>query len=89
MLRPCDLANRLYEARPELNSNLRVLFIILQIFGGQVGLPVFVGTMILAPSVKRHWTLINFLVSWIMYSMVFCLTYVPGGFPFFQARINI
>lgn len=55
-------------------AHFRTLFVFLQAFGGQVGLPLFVGTMIMAPSVKRHWTLINFLISWIIYSVVYSLT---------------
>ena len=54
--------------------DLQPLFIFLQVFGGQIGMPLFVGTLLFAPSVKRHLTLVNFCLSWIIYSIVYCLT---------------
>ncbi|KAI5120774.1 hypothetical protein M0805_004737 [Coniferiporia weirii] len=35
--------------------------------------------MLIAPGVKRHLTLVNFLVSWIINSVVYCLTVYHGG----------
>ncbi|EJC98875.1 uncharacterized protein FOMMEDRAFT_23277 [Fomitiporia mediterranea MF3/22] len=58
---------------PDVNK-YKALFIFLQVFGGQIGMPLFVGTMLLSSSVKRHLTLVNFCVSWIIYSIVYCLT---------------
>ena len=54
------------------------LFIFFQVFGGQVGMPLFIITMLFAPSVKRHLTLVNFCASWIIYSIVYCLTCVEA-----------
>lgn len=51
------------------------LFVFLQAAGGQVGLPLFVATMLVSSKVKRHMTLINFCWTWIIYSIVYCLTY--------------
>ena len=51
------------------------LFVALQVIGGQIGLPLFVATMLLARSVKRHFILMNFCFSWIFYSIAYCLTY--------------
>lgn len=50
------------------------LFISLQVIGGQIGLPLFIATMLLARSVKRHYILVNFCFSWIVYSVAYCLT---------------
>ncbi|KAL5512797.1 hypothetical protein ACEPAG_3063 [Sanghuangporus baumii] len=55
------------------------LFIFLQVFGGQIGMPLFIVTMMFAPSVKRHLTLVNFCASWIIYSIVYCLTVYHDG----------
>ncbi|KAL5501409.1 hypothetical protein ACEPAH_8669 [Sanghuangporus vaninii] len=55
------------------------LFIFLQVFGGQIGMPLFIVTMLFAPSVKRHLTLVNFCASWIIYSIVYCLTVYHDG----------
>lgn len=52
------------------------LYVFLQVAGGQVGLPLFVVTMLVSSKVKRHLTLINFCWTWIVYSIVYCLTYV-------------
>ncbi|OCB92249.1 hypothetical protein A7U60_g341 [Sanghuangporus baumii] len=55
------------------------LFVFLQVFGGQIGMPLFIVTMLFAPSVKRHLTLVNFCASWIIYSIVYCLTVYHDG----------
>lgn len=52
------------------------LFVVLQVLGGQIGLPLFIATMLIAPNVKKHLTLVNFFLSWIIYSIVYCLAYV-------------
>lgn len=57
------------------------LYVTLLVFGGQIGLPVFVATMLLSSKVKRHGSLINFCATWIIYSVVYCLTYVSITFP--------
>lgn len=38
-------------------------------------MPLFVATMLVSSKVKRHMTLINFCWTWIIYSIVYCLTY--------------
>lgn len=57
-------------------SRLSPLFVTLQVIGGQVGLPLFIGTMLFSKKIKRHLMLVNFCGSWIIYSIVYCLTYV-------------
>lgn len=52
------------------------LYVTLLVFGGQIGLPVFVATMMLSSKVRRHGSLINFCATWIIYSIVYCLTCV-------------
>ncbi|KAI5120773.1 hypothetical protein M0805_004736 [Coniferiporia weirii] len=68
-----------FNAPSESVRRLKLLFVFLQAFGGQIGLPLFVGTMLIAPGVKRHLTLVNFLASWIINSVVYCLTVYHGG----------
>lgn len=55
---------------------LKWLFIILQVIGGQFGIPLFIATMLFSSRVKRHLMLVNFCGSWIIYSIVYCLTFV-------------
>jgi len=55
-------------------SQLTPLFVTLQVIGGQVGLPLFIGTMLFSKKIKRHLMLVNFCGSWIIYSIVYCLT---------------
>ncbi|TDL17629.1 hypothetical protein BD410DRAFT_541632 [Rickenella mellea] len=53
------------------------LLITLQIVGGQVALPLFVGTMLVLSNkmqVVAHPALINFCITWIVYSIIYCLT---------------
>ena len=61
---------------PAQIGQLKPLFVTLQVIGGQVGLPLFIGTMLFSKKVKRHLMLVNFCGSWIIYSIVYCLTYV-------------
>ncbi|KAH8108711.1 hypothetical protein DFH11DRAFT_1069631 [Phellopilus nigrolimitatus] len=76
--------SRNFEVDPANDPSKKVarykpLFVFLQVFGGQIGLPLFVGTMIFSRSVKRHLTLVNFCVSWIIYSVVYCLSIYHSG----------
>lgn len=60
-------------------SSLKNVWLALHIAGGQVLLPLAVLTFIFAPksaSRHRYITLVNFCVSWIVYSLVYCLLYV-------------
>ena len=49
------------------------IYFVLQIFGGHVGVPIILATLILSKGMRRHPLLINFLVTWVLYSTAFCL----------------
>ncbi|TDL26181.1 hypothetical protein BD410DRAFT_826041 [Rickenella mellea] len=52
------------------------ILVALQVIGGQVALPLFVGTVLISRKlrVKTCPTLINFCITWIIYSVIYCLT---------------
>ncbi|TDL23144.1 hypothetical protein BD410DRAFT_169797 [Rickenella mellea] len=56
--------------RPEFATE----FAVLHMAGGHVGLPLFVATMLLSKRVYGHYTMINYCIIWIVFSIVFCLT---------------
>ena len=49
------------------------IYFVLQIFGGHVGVPIILATLVLSKGMRRHPLLINFLVTWVLYSTAFCL----------------
>lgn len=51
----------------------RAAFLLMLIIGGQVGLTLLVLTLLLWKGIQRHPTLINFCITWIIYSTVYCL----------------
>ncbi|TDL30005.1 hypothetical protein BD410DRAFT_893190 [Rickenella mellea] len=58
----------------------------LHMIGGHVGLPLFVGTIMLSKRLHAHYSMLNFCLTWIIFSIVFCLTiydrhdnYSPSG----------
>ncbi|PCH33972.1 hypothetical protein WOLCODRAFT_135422 [Wolfiporia cocos MD-104 SS10] len=53
--------------------DLAPLFFGLHIAGGHVGLPLLVLTCLLSKKVKRHPTIINFCLTWIIYSVSYSL----------------
>lgn len=55
------------------NLGAIVSFFFFQIFGGQVGIPVILLTLYFTKGVKKHPMLVNFLVTWIVYSVPFCI----------------
>ncbi|KAL5494718.1 hypothetical protein ACEPAI_179 [Sanghuangporus weigelae] len=62
-------------------KNLVPVWLALHIAGGQVGLPLAVLTFIFAPKSAgrpRYITLINFCVTWIVYSISYCLLLYAG-----------
>jgi hypothetical protein len=61
-----------YEFSPDL-GHLRTAYLVLHIIGGQVGLPIMVLTFLLCKNVSRHPTLVNFCITWIVYSVSYCL----------------
>lgn len=53
-----------------------VIFFVFQIIGGHLGVPIVLLTLIFRKGMKRHPMLINFLVTWIIYSTSFCILWV-------------
>ncbi|KAJ8523340.1 hypothetical protein ONZ45_g169 [Pleurotus djamor] len=59
-------------------GHLAPSFFALHIAGGHIGLPFLVLTFLLSSDVVRHPTLINFCLTWIIYSVVYCLGLYKG-----------
>ncbi|TFK36963.1 hypothetical protein BDQ12DRAFT_232379 [Crucibulum laeve] len=57
---------------PELGY-LAPVYLGLHIAGGQVGLPIIIATFLLAKNVTRHPSLINFCITWVIYSVCYCI----------------
>ncbi|KAH7930427.1 hypothetical protein BV22DRAFT_63183 [Leucogyrophana mollusca] len=66
-------------ANPPNFEYLAPVFLFLLVAGGQVGLPIIVCTAIFSRRLAWHPTLINFCVTWIVYSVVYCLYLYSGG----------
>ncbi|KAH8119186.1 hypothetical protein DFH11DRAFT_427971 [Phellopilus nigrolimitatus] len=58
--------------------NAMVMFFVLQILGGHVGVPSVLVTLFYAKGLRRHPMLINFLVTWVIYSTSFCVLLYLG-----------
>ncbi|KII94091.1 hypothetical protein PLICRDRAFT_50077 [Plicaturopsis crispa FD-325 SS-3] len=56
-------------------KSLTKAFLALHLIGGHIGLPILVLTFLFAKNVSRHPTLINFCVTWIVYSITYCLSF--------------
>jgi len=56
------------------------LFAAMHIIGGQIGLPLVVAGMLFSKEIRRRrpWILINFCLSWIVFSIIFCLLIYAG-----------
>lgn len=67
-----DIANK---GPPHLGSLVEV-YATLLIAGGQAGLPIIILTFLFAKNVHRHPTVVNFCITMIIYSIVFCLLWV-------------
>jgi hypothetical protein len=50
-----------------------ITFFCLQILGGHIGIPIILITLVLNKGVRRHSLVVNFLVTWIVYTSSFCL----------------
>ncbi len=57
---------------PDLKS-LSSVFFALHLAGGHIGLPLLVATFCISKTTKRHLTVINFCIVWILYSIIYCL----------------
>ncbi|KAK0481695.1 hypothetical protein IW261DRAFT_1093890 [Armillaria novae-zelandiae] len=60
------------------DASLRNAFIALHIVGGQVGLPIILLTWALSKSVVRHPTLVNLWITFIVYSISYCILLYSG-----------
>ncbi|OBZ79461.1 hypothetical protein A0H81_01208 [Grifola frondosa] len=58
---------------PDLQE-LTPVFFGLHLVGGQIGLPIVVCIFLLSKDVRRHTTIINFCITWIIYSVAYCLS---------------
>ncbi|KAI0778365.1 hypothetical protein BD413DRAFT_106651 [Trametes elegans] len=63
--------------QPDLSA-LTPLFFTIHLVGGHVGLPALVATFLLSKTAKRHATVVNFCVVWILYSIIYCLLLYGG-----------
>ncbi|KIJ22088.1 hypothetical protein PAXINDRAFT_165374, partial [Paxillus involutus ATCC 200175] len=63
---------------PDLR-HLTSVYLALLIMGGQIGLPIIVLTALVCKKVTWHPTLINFCITWIIYSVIYCLYLYSGA----------
>ncbi|KAF9225453.1 hypothetical protein BS17DRAFT_751217 [Gyrodon lividus] len=63
---------------PDLR-HLTSVYLALLIIGGQIGLPIIVLTALVCKKVTWHPTLINFCITWIIYSVIYCLYLYSGA----------
>jgi len=59
-------------------AGLTPVYFALHLAGGHVGLPILVLTFLLSKEVQRHPVIINFCITWMIYSISFCLL-IYGG----------
>ncbi|ETW87020.1 hypothetical protein HETIRDRAFT_166543 [Heterobasidion irregulare TC 32-1] len=71
-----DIANK---GPPHLGHLVEV-YATLLIAGGQAGLPIIILTFLFAKNVHRHPTVVNFCITMIIYSIVFCLLIYGGQY---------
>ncbi|KAL7285451.1 hypothetical protein PYCCODRAFT_1467115 [Trametes coccinea BRFM310] len=62
---------------PDLEA-LTPVFLTIHLVGGHIGLPLLVATFLFSKTAKRHPAVINFCVTWILYSIVYCLLLYGG-----------
>lgn len=67
---------------PEYRTTISVVYFFLQIFGGHLGIPVILLTFFLKKDLRKHPLLINFLVTWVLYSSSFCLLWAYHSLMF-------
>jgi len=63
---------------PDL-QHLTSVYLALLISGGQIGLPAIVLTASMCRKVTWHPTIINFCITWIVYSIIYCLYLYTGA----------
>ncbi|KAL1951512.1 hypothetical protein VTO73DRAFT_661 [Trametes versicolor] len=63
---------------PDLRG-LTPVFLTIHVLGGHIGLPLVVATFLISKTAKRHPTIINFCVIWILYSIIYCLLLYGGS----------
>ncbi|KAI0803333.1 hypothetical protein BC629DRAFT_120101 [Irpex lacteus] len=60
------------------SSALRSVYLALHIAGGHIGLPILVLTFFISKRVHRPATVINFCITWIVYSVSYTLLFYGG-----------
>ncbi|KAK0465602.1 uncharacterized protein EV420DRAFT_968831 [Desarmillaria tabescens] len=60
------------------DASLRQVFIALHIAGGQIGLPILILTWAVFKSVVRHPTLVNLWITFVIYSVSYCILLYSG-----------
>jgi hypothetical protein len=68
-----DLPHLVDELYPPDLQHLTSVYLALLISGGQIGLPAIVLTASMCRKVTWHPTIINFCITWIVYSIIYCL----------------
>ncbi|KDQ31074.1 hypothetical protein PLEOSDRAFT_1111659 [Pleurotus ostreatus PC15] len=63
---------RMIASSPNL-EHLAPYFFALHLAGGHIGLPILLLTFIFAKNVVRHPTLLNFCITWIIFSISYCI----------------
>ncbi|KAH7908006.1 hypothetical protein BJ138DRAFT_1182048 [Hygrophoropsis aurantiaca] len=63
---------------PDLR-HLSTTYLFLLVSGGQIGLPIIVFTVLYSRKLAWHPTLVNFCITWIIYSVVYCLYLYSGA----------
>ncbi|KAI0734995.1 hypothetical protein C8Q76DRAFT_765601 [Earliella scabrosa] len=58
---------------------LTPVFFAIHLVGGHIGLPILVATFTFSKTAKRHPTVVNFCMTWIVYSIIYCLLIYGGG----------
>ena len=60
----------------QANPATRIAWLVLNIWPSHLGLPLLIGTILLAKSIRRHATFINLCVTWIIVGISSSLLYV-------------
>ncbi|KAF9041730.1 hypothetical protein BDZ89DRAFT_314901 [Hymenopellis radicata] len=60
------------------NGHLKYIYIALHIAGAQIGLPILILTFALSKSILRHPTVVNLWITWVIYSVSYCILLYSG-----------
>jgi len=65
--------------KPILNNSITRAVLALHLAGGHIGLPILVLIMLFSKRIRRPPSVINFCISWIIFSISYCLTIYDGS----------